>query len=400
MRFSVPAALVLLAACALPAHAASKVATDAYEVAAPAKGWKRAPALDPPGRLTWNTSEAKETQAQLRVTFEGAPGEDANHALQRILELEKARVREGERQSQNAERGPFAADSMVVGGLKWVGFRTDIKGSGGRTGAVTRWVAILPDFPRRRRAFMVALDEETAQGARVVPRGADAIAVARSLVPRGKGLGGGIEDAWLDARAAAFAAHLDTTTKLCWRARSADDSSRHPWLGLGKGIALEGDFWQMSDLSPTDSVVDAASAEYGASFDRNGDGKADLVLMNRGIVPVRGGVVLPYAAVLADDDFDGRFDGLVIENGDADGDGRADHRLLVLDTNHDGEPDQAIKFEDSISEKSAKKLKVEGGVVSDRLVGSTAELVDFRSTWRENGSLLAEINRLRVDCGR
>jgi hypothetical protein len=48
MRFSV-SALLLLAACALPAHAASKVATDAFEVVAPAKDWKRAPAFDPPG---------------------------------------------------------------------------------------------------------------------------------------------------------------------------------------------------------------------------------------------------------------------------------------------------------------------------------------------------------------
>jgi hypothetical protein len=104
--------------------------------------------------------------------------------------------------------------------------------------------------------------------------------------------------------------------------------------------------------------------------------------------------------VLADDDFDGRFDGLVVENGDADGDGRADHRLLVLDTNHDGEPDQAIRFEDATFEKAAKKLKVEDGVISDRLVGSTADLVDFRSNWRDNGSMLAEINRVRTDCGR
>jgi len=397
MRFSV-SVLLLLAACALPAHAASKVATDAFEVVAPAKDWKRAPAFDPPGRLTWNSTDMKQTQGQLRVTFEGAPGEDANHALQRILELEKARIRDGERQS-NAERGPFSSDSMVVGGLKWVGFHVDIHG-GNRTGAVTRWVAIHPDFPRRRRAFMVALDEETPQGARSADRSAEAIDVLRSLVPVGKGLAGGIADAWLDARAAAFAAHLDTTTKLCWRARGTDESTRHPWLGLGKGIALEGDFWQMSDLSPTDSVVDAASADYGAAFDRNGDGKADLILMNRGIVSARGGVVLPYAAVLADDDFDGRFDGLVVENGDTDGDGRADHRLLVLDTNHDGEPDQAIRFEDATFEKAAKKLKVEGGVISDRLVGSTANLVDFRSNWRDNGSMLAEINRVRTDCGR
>ena len=394
MRFS---AALLLLAIALPAHAATKISTDAFEVSDPGKEWKRSETLDSPGKLTWNTSDIKKTHGQLRLSFEGAPGDTPRRAAARILDLEKARVREGERQAKDAERGAYEVDSLEAGGLHWVGFSVSVR-SGSRAGAITRWVAIHPDFPRRKRAFVIALDEETPPGVRTVPRQPDMKNVLVSLVPRGNGLLGGIETAALDARAAAFAAHLDTTTKLCWRGR--EDQGPKAWLGLGRKIALEGDFWQISDFAPTDSVVDAASSDYGAAFDRNGDGKTDLVLMNRGIVPARGPIVLPYAAVIADDNFDGRIDGIVVENGDSDGDGRADHRILARDTNGDGKIDTAIEFVDSINEKAAKKLKVEDGVVLDRITGSTAERIDFIPNWRQTGALREELDHARSDCAR
>ena len=388
-------ALLLLLVLALPASAATKISTDAFEVSDPGKEWMRSTTLDSPGRLTWNTKDVKKTHGQLRVSFEGAPGDTPRRAAARILDLEKARVREGERQAKDAERGAFEADSLEAGGLHWVGFSTSIR-AGSRTGGITRWVAIHPDFPRRKRAFVIALDEETPAGVRTVPRQADMKNVLISLAPRGNGIEGGIETAALDARAAAFAAHLDTTTKLCWRDRL--DDSRRAWLGLGRGIALEGDFWQISDFAPRDSVVDPASSDYGASFDRNADGKVDLILMNRGIIPVKGGMVLPFAAVMADDNFDGKVDGIVVENGDADGDGRAEHRILVEDVNRDGRPDRALRYVDTITEKSAKKLPVKDGVVSDRVVGSTATLIDFVPTWKSAEALMAEIDQARASC--
>jgi len=154
----------------------------------------------------------------------------------------------------------------------------------------------------------------------------------------------------------------------------------------------------VSDFAPVDSVVDAASPDYGAVFDRNADGKVDLILLNRGIIPVKGGMVLPFAAVMADDNFDGHVDGIVVENGDADGDGRAEHRILVEDTNHDGRPDQALRYVDTITEKAAKKLPVKDGVVSDRVVGSTATLIDFVPTWKSAEALMAEIDKSRATC--
>ena len=93
---------------------------------------------------------------------------------------------------------------------------------------------------------------------------------------------------------------------------------------------------------------DAGSTEYGVAFDRNGDGRTDLLVLNQGIAQARGAIVLPIAAILADDDFDGRIDGCVVENGDSDADGRADHRLFITDRDHDGKVDHAVRFEDAI----------------------------------------------------
>lgn len=397
-RAAAAAALIALCAGFGTAGAADKASTDAFEVDAPGKPWKRAAALDPPGRLTWDVAQVKATQGELRVSFEGAPGASAAAAIARMLELEKARIREDSNRNSSVERGAFVADSLTVGALKWVGFRVDIK-AGSRSASVSRWVALHPDFPARHRAFLVALDEETAPGIRPTPRAGDAQALLRSLVPVGAGLKGGLENAYLDARTAAFAAHLDTTTRLCWRNRGPDAAPSRAWLGVGRGIALEGDFYQVSDAVPKDSVLDAASSEYGAAFDRNGDGRIDLLVMNRGIASARGATVLPIAAVLADDDFDGRIDGLVIENGDADGDGRADHRLFLSDRDHDGKPDRALRFEDAIRAKKVRDVTIRDGIVSDRVVGSSVQLLDFSSTWRDAGALLAELDRARAACG-
>lgn len=397
MRSSALGFALLLCATFGSAGAATRVQTDAFEVDAPGRPWKRATALDAPGRVTWDLGRQKTTLGQMRVTFEGAPGNSAPAAIARILDLEKARVRQGANRSSSIERSAFLGDSMVVGAMKWVGFRIDIR-AGERRASVSRWVALHPDFPRRNRAFLVAMDEETLPGALAVGHLADAHGVLRSLVPRGAGLAGGLSTSWLDARTAAFAAHFDTATTLCWRHRGADTSPSRAWLGFGKGMALEGDFYQTSDLEPKERLVDAASVDYGAAFDRNGDGRVDLLVMNRGITPARGSTVLPLAAIVADDDFDGRVDGSVLENGDADGDGRADHRLQVSDTNRDGKPDRALRFVDAMMAKQSKSVAVKDGIVSARVVGNGAKLLDFTSPWREAEALMAEIDRVRAAC--
>ena len=378
------------------AHA-GEAGTDAFTLKAPGGAWKRATQLDPPGRLSWATTDPKATSGQLRVSFDGVIPLDPRAAVAELLEREKNIIRLRSENTDGVERGEFVPDSLVSGGLHWYGFRVSIR-TGQRVGAITRWVALHPDFPRRRRAFSLALDEETLSGAKAVPRLSDAMAVLRSVVPRGRGLGGGLAEAYLDARAATFAARIDSTTKLCWSHRGADVSPTRQWFGFGRGLALEGDFHQLTDIIPRDSVVDAASPDYGTVFDRNGDGKVDLIVLNRGLCAARGSVVIPITVVLADDDFDGHIDGSVLENGDADGDGRLDHRLIVLDTDHDGRPDRAISFTDAIADKSNKSLPVKNGVVSDRIVGNTVRLLDFSDPWHEANQRMPQVDQAKAAC--
>jgi hypothetical protein len=398
-RLALLAGLVAGAALLASLAHAGGAGTDAFTLNAPGSAWKRAAAMDPPGRLSWATSDPQATSGQLRVSFEGVIALDPRAAVAELLEREKNIIRFRSDRVDGVERGEFAADSLVSGNLRWYGFRVDIK-TGDRVGTISRWVALHPDFPRRRRAFSLALDEETLPGARQVSRLPDAMASLRTLVPRGAGLGGGLAEAYLDARAATFAARIDSTTKLCWSSRGADASPARAWVGIGKGLALEGDFHEFTDRIPRDSLVDAGAVDYGTVFDRNGDGKIDLVVLNRGLCAARGSIVLPITAVLADDDFDGRIDGSVFENGDTDGDGRLDHRLIVLDTDHDGRPDRAVSFTDAIADKANKSVPVKLGVVSDRIVGNTVRLLDFSDPWREANARMPQVDQARSACPR
>jgi len=398
-RLALLAGLVAGAALLASLAHAGGAGTDAFTLNAPGSAWKRAAAMDPPGRLSWATSDPQATSGQLRVSFEGVIALDPRAAVAELLEREKNIIRFRSDRVDGVERGEFAADSLVSGNLRWYGFRVDIK-TGQSVGTISRWVALHPDFPRRRRAFFLALDEETVPGARQASRIPDAMAALRSLVPRGAGFGGGLAEAYLDARAATFAARIDSTTRLCWSSRGADASPARAFVGIGRGLALEGDFHEFTDVIPRDSVVDAASADYGTVFDRNGDGKIDLIVLNRGICAARGSIVLPITVVLADDNFDGRIDGSVFENGDTDGDGRLDHRLIVLDTDHDGRPDRAVSFTDAIADKANKSVPVKLGVVSDRIVGNTVRLLDFSDPWREANARMPQVDQARSACPR
>jgi hypothetical protein len=400
MRCSVATALAtfaLLATFARGAAAAPAVAaTDAFRVAAPRAPWTRAADLDPPGRLTWTITDPRVTTAQLRAEFVGVRAATPESAFAELLGRERADIAARSAQVSQLERGSFEPDSATTGRLAWRGLHLHVR-VGDKSGEIWRWVALSPDFPRRRRAFLVALDEQTLAAARFVPHEADARALFGSLTPTGNGLAGGLLDAYLDARVSTFAARVDSTTRLCWRAQE-DDPGRG-FVGVARGLAGDGDFFQATTSVPKDSVVDAASNEYGVGFDRNGDGRIDLAVLNRGVVSVRGESMLPVVVVIADDDFDGRVDGCVLETGDADADGRADHRICVLDTNHDGRADLAVRFTDVLSDHANRALRIKDGVIEDTTAGSKISRLDFAQSWREGDALLARWNRVLAACG-
>ena len=216
---------------------------------------------------------------------------------------------------------------IIAGGLAWRGFRVELSTASFR-GVSWHWYALHPDFPRRRTAFALVYEETAPLRTTPLNRLDDARAMARSLVEQGKGLDGDLADAWLDARAGAFAARIDSAQKLCWSTRP-EGSRGASHLGYAASAAGDGDFFQITGAPARDSLADPSPSEYGVTFDRNHDGRPDLVVMNRGVRPFVGHAQQPTVAIIADDDFDGTADGAMVEDVDADGDGRVEARLRV-----------------------------------------------------------------------
>lgn len=403
LRAALPGLAAFALVCLTTFHGAAyakgpRAQTDAFTIESPSSPWKRAASLDPPGLLSFGYDDAKGGTALIRVSLEGTLSGRRDSAAIEVLAVQVRALRAQVDGKEGYERSAFQPDSMVAGGLFWRGFRVRIETALQR-GETYRWVALHPGFPGRRRAFLLAFDEYTAKDAKVPNQLAEVRRMAGTLLPKGKGLAGNLEEGWLDARLATYAARIDSSDRLCWTVRP-DAPAVASRLGLGRGFAIEGDFYQMSERVPNDSLVDRESRNYGTAFDRNGDGRYDLVFTDRGVQAADDGGLLPLAVAVADDNFDGTVDGSVIETGDANGDNRVDHRLVVRDTNGDGKPDRAIRFRDAIAGADTAPLKIEQGYVVDRLLDSKAERVDFESAWRDASALLAELSAARAACRR
>ncbi len=398
--FAVVAVVALLATVgpASPVHAA-RAQTDAFTVEAPSRPWKRTAGLEAPGLLSWSYQDSKGASALLRVSFEAAPSGAGNDAaLADLLAGLKRGIQSQVDGREGMERSSFQSDSIRAGGLVWRGFRVSVK-TEVQSGESHRYVALHPGFPVRRRAFLLAYDEYVPQNERRPGRMADARKIAGSLVPQGQGLTGNLEEAWLDGRVATVSAQIDSVQGLCWSVRT-DAPPASIRLGLGPGLVIGGDFYQLSELMPRDSLVDASTSNYGSAFDRNGDGRYDLTYASRGVQSTENNAILVLVVAVADDDFNGKVDGCVVETGDANGNNRLDHRLLVRDTNGDGAPDRALRFTDAIHGPDAAPLKIDQGLVFDRLLDSKAERMEFQGEWREASLLFAELTAARAACRR
>jgi hypothetical protein len=392
-------ALAALALAAAPAPASAEtVMTDVYTVSAPRSPWKRVQPFDQSGQAAFEVpAKPGEPMSRIALSFEAATGRTPMQAAATLLDSER-RVMRGETDGrEGVERSSFRADSMTAGGLVWRGFRVDVRTSAQR-GTSWRWVAIHPDFPRRQRAYRLAFDEYVStKSAPASSRLADARSFAQGVKPRGKGWTAPLAQGFGDARVATFAARIDSAMRLCW----SEDPEASPALralGYGPGLALEGDFFELAPFAPKDSLVDANAAEYGTVFDRNADGRCDLILVNRGVQSYEGARLLPIVVAVADDDFDGRLDGAILENADEDGDGKADHRLWVHDSNGDGSADQAILFRDAVDAPGAKKLPVKDGVIKIRLAGQVAPALTFDEVLGPESERLPRLDQARSKC--
>ena len=384
-------------ACAAWAGGARPVATDAFSVSPPPSPWLRAAPLDSPGRVTWGWSGKSGTVALLRVSLEAVPPDSAQDpvsAAALFLADEERRVRADVRGRLDYDLSRAESDSFSTAGTAWVGYHWRIQGPN-TVGDVYRYVRVHPEFPARRRLFLIAYEEVTQSKDRATSRLDDVRRLAGTIAPRGKGLAGDIESAWLDARIATFGARIDSTDRLVWTARPGRED--YPGrIGFGFGLAGEGDFYEFTDVPVgADSLVDPGSADYGAAFDRNGDGAYDLLIANRGIEPVKDGGMAPVVVAVADDNFDGAADGAVYEDLDLDGDGRADGRLLVRDLKFNGTPDGAWAFADAVDGKDAKRLAVTNGRVRVKRLGKADAELDLSGILRDWTKVLRELNDAR-----
>jgi len=391
------AALLLTGAVVVSAHAADapvRVATDAYAVDAPSKPWLRDAGLAPAGQLSWSLGKPGQAQALLRVDYEGVLATDRTAAYSVLLRRARAGIRETLDDRNEVERSEFDPDSMIIaGGLAWRGFRVEVSTASFR-GISWHWYALHPDFPVRRTAFALVYEETAPLRTTPLNRLDDARAMARSLVEQGKGLDGDLADAWLDARAGAFAARIDSAQKLCWTTRP-EGSRGASHLGYAASAAGDGDFFQITGAPARDSLADPAPSEYGVTFDRNHDGRPDLVVMNRGVRPFVGHAQQPTVAIIADDDFDGTADGAMVEDVDADGDGRVEARLRVQ------APGEARTFSDAMrhgGKDLGKKVEMSKGTLAIGRVGLPAGRTDFAQVFRSAGPPFVELAAARAAC--
>lgn len=90
----------------------------------------------------------------------------------------------------------------------------------------------------------------------------------------------------------------------------------------------------------------ARSQEFGAFFDRNGDGRIDWIVYYGGLMMSGQGTFYFWHHHAIDTDGDGRFDIRVYTAVDADGDGKADEGATTWleDTDHDGRIDRAVRI--------------------------------------------------------
>jgi hypothetical protein len=229
---------------------------------------------------------------------------------------------------------------------------------------------------RSLRARQPALDQ------RVLPEVADALGKARKSLPY----------VYYDARARAMHSPHDTTRATCWT--QVEDS-----LAIGlQATRLPGvTFFSMRARAPAPGQREQGE-RFGKAFDRDGDGRFDLVYFSEGWGKGQDGRDLRTFYVAADDNGDGRVDGMVFEDGDNNRDALIDHSIFVQDRARKGEPDRAWVFDTDIG-NPVRPLPHQGTVfLLTRTSRPGAESADFGAEFRTWNRYLAWLNRAAAAC--
>jgi hypothetical protein len=137
---------------------------------------------------------------------------------------------------------------------------------------------------------------------------------------------------------------------------------------------------------------------FGKAFDRDGDGRFDLVFFSEGWAKGQDGRDLRTFYVVADDNGDGRVDGMVFEDGDNNRDALVDHSLFVQDRARQGEPDRAWVFDTDIA-RPVRPLPHQGTIfLLTRSSRPGEESADFGAEFRTWNRYLAWLNRAAAAC--
>ena len=223
---------------------------------------------------------------------------------------------------------------------------------------------------------------EPVRDPRIVPAGADSLGRAGSSLPF----------VYYDLRMQAVNTPIDTTIAPCWI--QVQDS-----LAVEIAPTLH---HSVTFFSFRDRVPAADSREHGSrvgkAFDRNEDGRMDLLFFRQGNVLDRTQRTFQAFYVIADEDFDGDADAIVFEDGDQDRDGRVDHYLYGQDRSGDGTPDRLWQFDDDIAAPIKPVTKQETRFFIGRAARPGVESFDLADELAQWSRSLAAIHQAVAHC--
>ncbi len=240
-------------------------------------------------------------------------------------------------------------------------------------------VSIIDEFEETVRSLRERRPE---LDVRVVPEKLGALDRARLSLPF----------VYYDARARATHSPHDTTKAPCWV--QLEDSVA---VGLQATRLPDVTFFSFRPHVPLPG--DRSPGErFGKAFDRDGDGRFDLVFFSQGWGKGQDQRDLHTFYTIADDDGDGRVDGLVDEDGDNDRDALIDHSIFVQDRARKGEPDRAWIFDTDIAHPV--RPVPHAGPVFDftRASRPGTERTDLGAEFRDWTRYLGWLNRAAAEC--